>query len=92
MYDTVERRLSGVSYTAEWRLGGVSYTAEWWLSGVTYTTELQLGGLRYTGKAFANQMKSTTALNGTILQKTDQNFKLLSYNMMNMKFFKVCFF
>ena len=53
-----------------------------------------LGGVRYTAEAIAKQMKATTALKGTILQKIDQNFQILSYNMMNMnlKLFKVCFF
>ena len=42
-------------------------------------------GVRYTEDAIAKQMKSTTALKGTILQKTDQNLTLLSISMMNMK-------
>jgi len=55
-----------------------------------YTAELHSknqnnqDGVRYTVDAFAKQMKATTALKGTILQKTDQNFTLLSYSMVNM--------
>ena len=64
---------------AKCRLGGVSYTAEW-----------QLGSVRYTGEAIAKQMKSATALNRTILQKTTQNFTLLSHSMMKRNELKIC--
>ena len=47
-----------------------------------------------TRRCILHRKMLTTALIGTILQKIDQNIKLLSYNMMNMnlKVFKVCSF
>jgi len=86
--------LSSVFYTAEWWPGGVWYTAELHsknqnnLGCVRYTAEWRLCSVSYTQEAFAKQMKATTALKGTILQKTDQNCSLLPYMVnMNLNFF-----
>jgi len=64
------------------------------LRGVSYAVESPFGGVRYTGDVIAEQLKATTALKEPILLKTDQNFTLLSYSMinMNLKLFKVCSF
>jgi len=53
-------------------LGGVRYTMEWRLPGVSYTSGYVFRCVRYTAEAIAKQMKATTALKGTILQKIDQ--------------------
>jgi len=85
----MERWLRGVWYTAERPLHGVSYTTE-----LLSKNQNNLGGVIYTVVAIAKQMKATTALKGTILQKINQNFKFLSYSMMtmNLNIFKVCSF
>ena len=78
----------GVSYTSEFHsknqnnLGGVRYNAEWRLRSVSYTAEYIFRDERDTREAIAKQMKATTALKWTILQKTDQNFILLSNSIM----------
>jgi len=61
---------------------------------ILHPAESPFGDVRYTTEAIAKQIKSTTALKGTILQKIDQNFNFLPYSMMNMnfKFYKVCSF
>jgi len=70
---------------------GLRYTAEWRLPGVSYTTKLPFGSVRYTVEAIDKQMNATTALKGTNIQKTDQNFTFSSYGMVNTGYeLKIC--
>ncbi len=48
-------------------------TAELRLHCVSHTLEYVFRSVRYTGKTFAEQIKPATALEGTILQKSDTN-------------------
>ena len=85
---TTGSQLSSVSYTAKINSAVYHTLRSGKLHDVSYTTEYictVLGGVRYTRESNTKQMKATTALKETNLQKTNQRCTLLSYNMINMK-------